>query len=308
MNEIMNSNDNEYHKVEKILSIFESTEEFRKKYHLIIKYGIEDEKLLSVQQLLKNYEKIYNKFKEYEEKGIVKKVSYILSIEDYIKNYEYAKFIIENYLKRQDSYKEKDFLDKYGIDKEIFEYCVDTIHELDINLYKRYLERKYMNNKIKCLYNSKVIHNLAIGILKGKLPDGTKLDIFEFVKRLPYKRREKTMYALIDFMKRNNKEDMDIILKYMQDNGLTKSTSFTPLNINKIYEKKITKNKIELTKEDKDNILDYLRINNIPLINKTFTAACAKFFSGEITNEMIYALKANYKPKEKVIIIPSKTR
>lgn len=304
--EIITSNENEYYKAEKLLNLFQSSEEFKKIYCLIYKYG--KDKFEFAKEALNNYEMLYQKFREYEDKKIIKSVNYILSIQDYLQNYEYAKFIVEKYIKTDDSYKEKIFLDNYGIDKEIFEFCIETIKELDEELYKKYLERKLMNNRIRSAYNTKMIHILAESIKKGKLPDGKKMDLFEFVKRLPIKRRERTMYLLTGFMKKNNEEDMTIIIDYMKENGLCKSTSFNQLSLKNIYETKHTISKIKITNEDNDIIIDYLKINDIPIIYKTYALARKKYLEGEITKEIVEQLKEKYKAKEKVIIIPSKKK
>ena len=142
--EIINSDDKDYNKVEQLLSLFKSTEEFRKSYALFNKFGKKDERLSSAREALDNFDLLYAKFKEYETKGIVDDVRYILSIQDYLQNYEYAKFIIEHYIESSESYKESEFLTELGLDKDTFNFCIQTIEELDVDLYRQFLEKKEM--------------------------------------------------------------------------------------------------------------------------------------------------------------------
>ena len=75
-----------------------------------------------------------------------------------------------------------------------------------------------------------------------------------------------------------------------------------------IFKTRCTINGIELTDEDKNNILDYLRVNGIPIINKTYMFAREKYMKGEITPEMIETRKHELSSKEEKeinTIIPS---
>lgn len=306
--EIMNSETKDYTKVEQLLSLFKSAEEFRKSYALFNKYGKKDERLNSAREALNNFDLLYAKFKEYEAKGIVDNVRYVLSIQDYLQNYKYAKFAVGYYIESSESYKESEFLSELGLDKDTFNFCVSTIEELDINLYKLFLEKKEINNKIRCVKNAETIINLANGINTGILSDGTQFDLLEFTKRIPFKKSNNFITTLIDFMKRNNPQDMNTIIKYIYSNGLNTPAVFAPLDLKSIYQIKTTVNGVEITNADNDTIIEYLRINNIPLIHKTYILARAKYLNGEITAEMVKEQKAqlelNKGPAK--ILIPSK--
>ena len=298
----------DYTKVEQLLSLFKSAEEFRKSYALFNKYGKKDERLSSARIALDNFDLLYAKFKEYEAKGIIDNVRYVLSIQNYLQNYEYAKFAIGHYIESSESYKESEFLSELGLDKEIFNFCVSTIEELDVNLYKQFLEKKEINKKIRCVKNAETITNLANGINTGILSDGTQFDLLEFIKRIPFKRSNNFTFALIDFMKRNNPDDMNTIIKYIYSNGLNTPSAFAPLEFKEIYTTKTIINGVEITNADNNIIIDYLRVNNIPLIHKTYVLARTKYLNGEITAEMVQKqkeqLELNKIPTK--MLIPSK--
>ena len=306
--EIINSDDKDYNKVEKLLSLFKSAEEFRKSYALFNKYGKKDERLNSAREALNNFDLLYAKFKEYETKGIVDNVRYVLSIQDYLQNYQYAKFAVGHYIDSSESYKENEFLTELGLDKDTFNFCIQTIEELDVDLYRQFLEKKELNNKIRCVKNAETITNLANGINTGILSDGTQFDLLEFTKRIPFKKSNNFVNTLIDFMKRNNPQDMNTIVKYIYSNGLNTPAAFAPLDMKSIYQTKTTINGIEITNADNDIIIDYLRVNNIPLIHKTYVLARTKYLNGEITAEMVQEqkvqLELNKGPAK--ILIPSK--
>lgn len=306
--EIMNSEAKDYTKVEQLLSLFKSAEEFRKTYALFNKYGKKDERLGLARIALDNFDLLYTKFKEYEAKGIIDNVRYVLSIQNYLQNYEYAKFAIGHYIESSESYKESKFLSELGLDKDIFDFCVSTIEELDVDLYKQFLEKKEINKKIRCVKNAETITNLANGINTGILSDGTQFDLLEFIKRIPFKRSNNFTFALIDFMKRNNPDDMNTIIKYIYSNGLNTPSAFAPLDFKEIYTTKTIINGVEITNADNNIIIDYLRVNNIPLIHKTYVLARTKYLNGEITTEMVQKqkeqLELNKIPTK--VLIPSK--
>lgn len=225
-----------------------------------------------------------------------------------MQNYEYAKFAIGHYIESSESYKENVFLSELGLDKDTFNFCVSTIEVLDVDLYKLFLEKKELNNKIRCVKNSETINNLANGINTGILSDGTQFDLLEFIKRIPFKRSNNFTFALIDFMKRNNPDDMNTIIKYIYSNGLNIPSAFAPLDFKEIYTTKTIINGVEITNADNNIIIDYLRVNNIPLIHKAYVLARAKYLNNEITTEMVQKqkeqLELNKTPTK--VLIPGK--
>ena len=305
--DIINSTDNDYKKVEKLLTLFKGSKEFKRSYALLSKYGKNDARLDLAREALDNFDFLYAKFKEYEDKDIVSNVKYVLSIENYLQVYDYAKFVISAYVNTPSSYK-KEFLDELGIDREILAYCASVIEELDVDLYKEYLSKRELNRKENCFKNAATISDLANGINTGVLSDGTKFELLEFIKRVPFKNDNSFGSALASFMKRNNPKDMNTIVSYVNDNKLSLIDAFEPLNLKALYHTRTTINGIEITDEDKTLVLDYLKINGIPIINKSYVLARAKFLNGEITRESVDRQKeqvSNFKKVKPRILVPS---
>lgn len=262
---------------------------------------------LELEQVEK-FKELIRVYRNYEAKGIIDNVRYVLGIQDYLQNYKYAKFAIGHYIESSESYKESEFLSELGLDKDTFNFCVSTIEELDVDLYRQFLEKKEINNKIRCVKNAETITNLANGINTGILSNGTQFDLLEFTKRIPFKKSNNFTVVLIDFMKRNNPQDMNTIIRYIYGNGLNTPSAFAPLDLKGIYTTKTTINGVEITNTDNDIIIDYLTVNNIPLIHKTYVLARTKYLNGEITAEMVQKqkeqLELNKIPTK--VLIPSK--
>ena len=308
LNDIMNSNMSDYNKVEKFLELFNSVEEFRKSYSLFHKYGLENDKLKLGIDAIKCYKSIYAKLKEYEEQGIVSKVKYVMNKYGYYQNYEYARFIVNGYINYKDSQNLTKFLNKYGINKDIFDYCVKTIEELDIDLYKMYMEKKATDMEKRCFNNKITIHKLAIGIRTGKLPNGSEFNMLEFIKRIPFKRSERFLFTINDFMIRNNPEDRNIMVNYILQNQMQKPGYFKELNFSEIYNGVTTINGERFTNKDIKLILEYMRLNEIPFLKKTYALIKAKYLNGEITAESIRKQKKELSRTENAeyaLIIPS---
>lgn len=297
VSEIMNSNDKDYKKVEQLLSLFKSTEEFRKSYALFHKYGKTDTRLSLAREALDNFDFLYNRFKEYETRGIVDNVRYVMSVNDYLQNYKYAKFALGHYIESPESYKESEFLSELGLDKDTFDFCIQAIEELDANLYNQFLKKKEFNNKIRCIKNKETITDLSTGINTGALSDGTQFDLLEFVKRIPFKKSNNFLLTITDFMKRNNPQVSDTIINYIYDNKLHMPSAFAPVDLKSIYEIKTIVNGVEITNADNNIIIDYLLVNDIPLISKTYVLARAKYLNGEIDAETIVKQKRSKNPE-----------
>lgn len=305
--EIINSDDNEYNKAEKLLELYKNAEDLRKNVALLIKYGKSDESLDNITVPLDNYDNILNYYKELEDKGIFDNIKYALSIKDYFYNYQYASFVINHYITSSKSYIERMFLRELGISKEVYDFCLKTIEELDVELYKKYQAKKEENAKIRHIRNTTTIENLAEGIKTGILPDGTEFNMLEFLKRIPFKNKPNFISTLTQFMRNCTPNEYHTIMSYIRNNRLNADNVFKPLEVKTLYEMKIIINGIELTKQDIDTIVDYLKLNGFPVINKTFVLARTKYLNGEFTKETIreQKQKSSQNSNKVKVLIPS---
>ena len=143
-------------------------------------------------------------------------------------------------------------------------------------------------------------------MVQGAKERQQNIDLLEFTKRIPFKKSNNFTVVLIDFMKRNNTR-YEYNYK-IHGNGLNTPSAFAPLDLKGIYTTKTTINGVEITNTDNDIIIDYLTVNNIPLIHKTYVLARTKYLNGEITAEMVQKqkeqLELNKIPTK--VLIPSK--
>lgn len=301
---------NIYSKAEQLLAIYNSSEQFRRAYSLFIKYGKNDKRLDSIRKDLEEFDTLLEEFRKCD--GLIDDITYVQNMQKYyLPKYEYSEFIAKCYLKSK-LLKDSEFYNKYGIDENGFKACMEVLDMLNVDLYKKVVEKKESNIKALFMRNKTTIDNLINGIKTGLLNDGTPFDLLQFIKRTPFKGKDYYMDAILSFAQKNNSDGFEILNKYLRENNFNYMGVFKPLNLKELYSTKVTVNDREITKEDIDNILDYLRLKKIPIIAKSYTYVRNKYLAGEITPEMIEELrkenpqKENEKAKVKCFIIPRK--
>jgi len=288
--EAIKSDKSDYTKAYELLCLYKSPEEFKKLYCTMIK-KIENPNLAISKEALENFDLICSKFEEYNENGILEKVRYFATFRSYFENYEYAKFAIEEYINDEESYKIEKYLSKLGIDKDTFMFCVNAIRELDPDLYGELLKKKAENQKLLHLKNVKTIEGLVRGIETGYINDNTEFNIFEFIKRVPFKGSPDFYEKLNRYISEVCPQYYKTISKYLQENQLYAKSSLEPVDVRKIYGTRMVIEGTEVTEEMKNDVLDFLKYNKIPLVNRTYNVALRKYLNGEITKEMIEAKK-----------------
>lgn len=264
-------------------------------YYFMVKY----EKDLSLIKTDYKYFEIYNGYKN---------------------NYSYAKFVIEMYIK-SDSYKYDEFLEIIGIDDDIFKYCVNTVLELDNNLYQEYLVKKKQNNL--CIINDIInrFEDIAFGINNGYFKDGVCFSLLEFFKRVPLKEEEgsKKLFTIFreynkklvpppiyNFMKRVSyfvlafmPEHYNTIVGFMLhnpniNNYSVKYPSDDFLSITHIIDDK------EISDEIKNNVINYMRENDLPMIRGIYI----EILNMHVKNGFDISVFGNRNVKEKCLLIP----
>lgn len=304
-NKVCNSNESDFMKAYNLASLYKDSETLRVSYSGMVR-NIEHPNIQIARYALSNFDKIYNKYLEYENNGLMEKARYYLSTISYYQNYEYAKFVIENYIEDENSYKGYEFISELGLDKDSFVYCIKTIEELDPDLYKKFREKRSYNKKVACFKNAQTLKELSYGIRNGIMRDGTNFDLFEFIKRVPFKKEDNFVDSLITFMNNTQLQESKIILSYIFKNGLQNKKALTPINRRQIYECRNFLNGVQITNNINDIVIDYLTINQIPVVNKTYDVAVRMYLDGKINKEMVKEKKKKMeenKPRS-IILIP----
>ena len=315
LNLVFNSNLNDYKKVEFMYKLFDNPTDLSRHYIKFIKSGQNDERLDSIREALDNFDNIFDKFTNYHNSDIPVVLKYYQNNKGYFDNYEYAKFVIESFINSNISYNMEKFLEQLGITEDQFKYCVSAIKELDPMLYLDYQD-KINNNKVsEDIRNSYIIKDLIEGIKTGILPDCTPFSIFEFLKRIPFKNMA-CLKNLKDCMNNNlSREEYNIVVNYMVSNNIYKTDLFAPFNTRILYNVKTVVNGVEISNEDNDIILDFLRVNDIPIIKASYLSARQKYINDEIDLEKLEKQKElkeeqvkRQRKIKKVLVIPSAKR
>ena len=301
MEDIISSDENIYKKVEKIYFIYPTVTSFINAYYVYLRkksvYGVEkvDEELVTAMR------KIISFYKENDEAGIFLDIQNFYKTKNLREVLEYARFIVLNYINGEYNCFDE-FLKYYEINKQIFEQCIISVEEFDVDLYKKYLLKKEEICEKEREHKQEIMHNLYVGITTGALLDGTKFDLLEFIKRLPFKKvGTKFCYEITNFLRKNNPTEEATIMIYIKDNKLDKESFNYALNVNYLYQTKCVINGREITNEEIDLIIEYLKQNNIPVVNKTYLLAREKYLNNEIDLEDVMAKKWK-KPIERTLI------
>lgn len=280
---ILDSNLKQYEKIIEMARIYSTPEKFRRSYQLIYNYGQNDPLFKGS---INRFINIYNFYLACEENGLLANARYILSIEGYIEEYEMAEKVINEYINSDKSYKVYNFFMNMGINIDQFKRYVKTIENINPILFQECTKKFEENKKIRFYTNYQTVKDIARAIDTGVFNDGNQLTVLEFLRRIPFINNSDFSNKLIEFIKRNcSKEEFNIIIKYMNDNKLFDKNLSKMLNIKRLYEEKTIVNGYEITKEDNDKILEYMRKNDYPFIRKVYILIRREYLNGNINLE-----------------------
>lgn len=284
---LMASEKSDYQKAEELLKKYKTSQRFAINYSILDKHKRNSEESKSS---IPSYEDILLKFKEYEQNGIANDVLYVKSVNDYLMNYDYAKFVINRYLETPAVTNIHEVLNDLGINEDIFSFCVETIAELDFDLYNAYLKKRSENSDE---INLAIIDDLADGILNGVLSDGTEFNFLEFVKRIPFK-EENDFFKRISQLAKNLDTFKETAIKsYIYKNKLDLPKAFDEPDYKTIFDGKTYVNGVLVTALENDLILRYLYLTETPITIKTFVFARDMYLRGKFTPEMVSQLEVN---------------
>ena len=312
--EIINSSDDEVTKSTKLTKIYRNSASLNSNFIKIFELGIDNSLFDLSREALKNYDVILEKYKSYETGEIAEKIDFTKKNNRFIRNYDFAKSVISYYVESPDSYKGLLFISELNIDKSVFDKCVTIVRRLDKELYQKYIEKKEYDDKTRNEKYAATIIDVANGIKTGVLADGTKFDILEFFKRIPFSPGNNFVSKLLWFGKNYLPSDVsesvaDTIRYYIIQQGMNRQSYYRPVRIeyfkrvktqlrvqDELDEEKV--HIVEMTDEDYEIIFEYLRINNIPPINVTYKMVRDKYLNGEITKETVDQMNNNEHRKE----------
>lgn len=299
LSQTLNSNISEYNKAMTIFELYKDSEVFRRSYSLFVKLGASDPRLDSIREELKNVDYYYNKMKEYERLGYLIDYRYYQKTTDYRENYPYAKYIITQYL-NTNSYNFHDFLEDYGLTETTFNICLETLKELDVDLFNQYQEKHQINENILLMHNIEIFKDIYLGITTGYLKDGTEFNAFEFFKRLPISSNGALYTNLKKYFVHNKIEGINLILNYVCRNNFQVTEVTKNLDSEQILNSYNNNPTIDINAIR--FILTYLQQNNIPINKITYNYAKNMYLNNEFNISIILEHQDQIKSQKKTLI------
>lgn len=294
--------DNPYIRFDEMLKMFRNPNVLHKSYILLIRYGNSDPKLDEIRPILENFDIYYREFRDNFKNDIHKTVANAYKEENNFGKYRYARFIMNEYLKNDDSYNLEEFLSSYGIDEDIFKELLKTIRINDEDLYIEYLNKRRNNDILLNNSYMYILEDLAYAITNNIFIYGNHFDLLEFIKLVSFKDKQDFSIDIDEFMKKYNTHSREIIMNYIFDNNLYKQGIFEKCDINKVRSTNAIVDGKKLTIKDMNNIVDYLIKRDIRVCKASIVTA-ARMYNDKTTYINIdnsLELKRN-----KPIIIPS---
>ena len=313
--EIINSNLEDFDKAYQLYGLYKSAEQFRSSYSIIYKRGREDELFKGN---IEYFDAIYKLYFKYESLGYFGAACEIKKIEKYLIDYPKATYIIKSYIALDFNY---DFL-KFLIDNKItekeFEFHLKTLEILNPELLEQYKKSCEEKKRQRYLNNIKVCEDVANGIRTGYLSDGSEFDILDYWRLMPFKNKPGITAEFLEcrnihpnieysptwinriynFTKLAVPEDAQIIYNYARENNLWKSTQTTEIDLKQLFgnitrvKRLVTDNEgnlyeidTNLNLEDFNNIINYMKVNEVPLMLESFLLVFDRYVNGEI-NEL----------------------
>jgi len=271
---IIDSDMENYEKILELCRIYSTPEKFRSAYQLIYNKGQNDP---DFKDYISRFIDIYNFYLACQSNELLDNAKYILSIEGYLEDYEKAESIIIDYIMSEYSYRFSEFLISHGINDKMFERYTRIIETINVRLYDKYLNRFEENKKLRFISNRETIKELAKEIKEEEL------EVLEFLRRIPFITSRTFVNKLMEFMKRNNSiEEYNTIMSYMAKNRLFDKNLTKQLDIEELYKEITIINGREITKEDNDIIINFMRENRYPMIRKSYVLIRKEYLNGNL--------------------------
>ena len=289
---VIYSKENIYDKVYKLGQIYESAIEILIEFKDLEKYK-DDERIMPIRDRVRWVASIYRGI---ENRHLFDAVNYYHDNKEFFEDYSCASYFVKSYVKDVDSYNTKKFLDKAGLNKLEFDRFLKVVDELDADLYSEYLKKADENSLVRKSIVIEKINNLKEGITTGYNKDGEEFDAIDVLKNVPFYEIDQANEIIKDFELKNAStidmkmkkvleavcpEEKDLIwktlVKYKLNNGGSSLNENETLNTNFI-----DGNGRELTMDDKHNILNFIKDNELPELWQSFIIVKQKYLEGTL--------------------------
>ena len=174
-----------------------------------------------------------------------------------------------------------DFYKQTSITKNDFSFSISLVKQYNNELYLKYLEKQDEIEKEKINQTKRTIKKILTKIKSGNI---TKL---EYLVLVPFKESKNYKNTLLSFIEANMPEELDIFNVYLDNNKDLSFKKFIPLSINKMINKKIIHNNVEVSNIDKRAIYEYMLEKNYPLYEQVFLEVENEYFDKDHNKELV---------------------
>lgn len=174
-----------------------------------------------------------------------------------------------------------DFYKQTSITKNDFSFSISLVKQYNNELYLKYLEKKDEIEREKINQTKRTIKKISSKIKSGNI---TKL---EYLVLVPFKESKNYKNTLLSFIEANMPEELDIFNVYLDNNKDLSFKKFIPLSINKMINKKIIHNNVEVSNIDKRAIYEYMLEKNYPLYEQVFLEVENEYFDKDYYKELV---------------------
>ena len=287
MDEIFKTYDNPYIRFDMLSKMFKNPNFMHKSYILLMRYGKDDPKLDEIRPLLRKFPIYYNEFRESFKNEVHKTVANAYKEQNDFNKLNYAKFIANEYIKSEDSFMLDEFLNRYGIDKNMFESIIEFLKKNDEELYYEYVLKYNKNEKGLNNIYMHLIDDISYAITNGEFVYGNRFDELEFIKIVPFKDEDDFVTAINDFMSLHNPFAKENVLKYIKENHFDRPDTFKIYDEDNYLHAKILVSGVELDISEIKRIISYLKSRDIPLYKCAFGFAARMLINNCLPKETI---------------------
>ncbi len=230
-----------------------------------------------------------------KEKGLIEASKELVEHEDYFDNHAVAQDYLERYRMSKRMFTD-DFLEDEGLSKMDLDYFAEIGYAIDPYLEIIYKEKVYESLRDRKYNTRKCFEAMHKGITTGLTEEGATFDELECFNLFPFKNQKNLEELLRDFGARNgrdiNTKICNLLYAVVPDKAITIYDYMLTHNIIPRFESHISEDELlntrnvvnghEVTREEKDVMIKYLRIKKTPTYPRAVNLVRDKVLSGDL--------------------------
>ena len=294
--EIFYSDINDYSKFEQMKMVYQTKKLFNDSYEKFLIPFMDD-------PIIQEINKVFFWYSKCVSLGIDKEVNYINGLKQDNEDFKYAKVILMEYLRSKTPVDLKSFFLSEGYDEEFLKYSLELANTFDVDLYKTVLdveqEKKLIFIQESYDKYSENMNNIFTGIRTGYNRDNTRFDMVDFWCNIPFKGNRNSYSTMIEFIATYYPDKVAKMMQFLTKNKVTPDQFEGEFDPNSLYSNNylVFIGKRQITDEDNDIMLEFMRLNNIPMLRRAYNDIRKKYVS-----DTEYFIRKNEEMKGTVLV------